>query len=268
MIDTQLLNSALSTIHEDESGRPFQSGQFDKLLVDLHVHFINEEDKYKTIFFLFEHIHRDVWNLETIIQRLAWQKELILIGSLSDEVGAQFAACDIDLFHVQYRSLFDRVAKIIGLLSGKPNTLPKSFRKLREWFTKPGNAQRIDGQLAQFVAACTWFFEMREVRDSIVHREARTLVYPMENRILFQVQENFRRKVHIPEIMFNENVVDFELYSGLMVGYLFDYLEKLSVMTRQKLNLRESKVEPRNYHGGLRFIRVWIQQLCALRIAI
>jgi hypothetical protein len=259
-MDAQLLLSALSTIHEDESGRPFSSGRFDKLLVDLHASFIQEENRYKDIFFQYEHSHKDVWNLETMIQRSAWQKWLVTSGNLPDDVVVNYIACDIDLFHVQYRSLLDRLAKIVGLLSGRPHVVPDSFRKLKEWLRKPGNSQRIDGQLAQFISSCHWFDGLREIRDSIVHRYGRTTVSLKGDKIFFQVR-GLKNDVPLPKAVFNDDLVDFELYSGLMMGYLFGYLENLAAITREKLKLKEYDVEPRNFHGGLRFIRHRIQSL-------
>ncbi len=266
-MDTQLLFSALSTIHEDESGRPFCSGHFDKVLVDLHVSFIQEENKYKGIFFQYEHSHKDVWNLQTIIQRSAWQKWLVTSGNLPSDVVVNYLACDIDLFHVQYRSLFDRLAKIIGLLSGRPHVVPDSFRKLKEWLGKSGNSQRIGPQLAQFITSCHWFDGLREIRDSIVHRYGRTLVSLKGDKIFFQVR-GLKNNVSLPKVVFNDDLVDFELYSGLMMGYLLAYLENLAAITREKLKLQEYNVELRNFHGGLRFIRPWIQSLVESQSAI
>lgn len=260
MLDRPLLDIALATIREDETGRPFRSGMFDKLLVDVHVSYIQEEDKYKNIFFLFELVHRDVWTLETIIQRTVWQKLLVSSGGLDRDVGAQYAACDVNLFHVQYRSLFDRLAKIIGLLTGRLHTMPESFRKLKEWVVKPENAQRIDGQLARFITSCHWFGDLRRIRDSIVHRHGRTGIRLQDDKVLFQVH-GLGQSVPLPKALFHENSVDFELYASLFVGYLLAYLESLAAIARQKLNLREYPGESRVYSGGLRFLRVSIRRL-------
>lgn len=267
MIDRNLLKVALSTIHEDESGRPFSSGKFYDLVTGLHVSFIEEGDRFRDTFFHFEHVHKDIWNLQTIILRLEWQKGIISRGWLDDDVGSQFAACDIGLFHVQYRSLFDRLAKIVGRLSGRPKTVPDSFRKLREWVGRPGNARRVDQQLARFVTSCDWFDDMREVRDSIVHKDGRAFVFPQENRILFQVHEGFgrRTKIHLPEIMFNESVADFELYAGLLMGYLIACLEDISAIAEQILKARRTDIESRVHHGGLRVLRSWIERVYTLK---
>lgn len=195
---------------------------------------------------------------------MEWQKSLISKGELDRLLGSRFAACDIDLFHVQYRSLFDHLAKIIGMLSGMTRSMPDSFRKLRERVDRLNAAGTIDNQLATVIRSCDWFSDMREVRDSIVHRDGRTLVFPEENRILFQVHEGFRNKVNIPEIMFNENIVDFELYAGLLAGYLIAYLEEVAELAKQRLDLRTIGWDAKSYHGGLPVIYEWIRKLCAV----
>lgn len=264
MINKQRLNFSLSTIHEDESGRLYSSGHFIDLTSDLHANVVTGNEDVRSLANYFHCVHQDVWNLETIALRMEWQKGLISRGELDKLLGSQFAACDIDLFHVQYRSLFYHLAKIIGILSTRPGTVPDSFRKLREWVSRPENSNRIADDLTRVVASCDWFTDMREVRDSIVHRDGRTLVFPEENRILFQVHEGFKNKVNIPEIMFNENIVDFELYAGLLMGYLIAYLEDVSKIAQRRLELKKIGWDAKSYHGGLRVIHEWVERVCAM----
>lgn len=264
MINKQRLTFSLSTIHEDESGRLYSAGRFIDLLNDLHTNVATGNENFSSLANYFHYVHQDVWNLETIALRMEWQKGLISRGELDKLLGSQFAACDIDLFHIQYRSLFDHLAKIIGILSGRPGTMPDSFRKLGDWVHRPENSNRIDNDLARVVASCDWFTDMREVRDSIVHRDGRTLVFPEDNRILFQVHEGFRNKVNIPEIMVNENIVDFELYAGLLAGYLISYLEDVSEIAQRRLELRKIGRDAKSYHGGLTVIYEWIERVCAI----
>jgi len=264
MINKQRLKSALTRIHEDENGRLYCSGRFIDLGSGLHLSIASGDETYGNLMRFLGEIHQDVWNLETIILRLDWQKELIAKGELNDIMGSMFSACDIDLFHVQYRSLFNRIAKIIGLLTGRPGTLPESFRRLRNWIRKPENAGRIDNDLAEFVASCDWFLELMSVRDSIVHRAGRTIVFPEKNRILFQVHEDYKKRLHIPEIMFNENVVDFELYAGMFVGYLLWYLEELSEIIERHVVMKKVGGDAQSYHSGLAMLRTWIERVCTI----
>lgn len=264
MINKQRLKASLSTIHEDETGRLYSFGHFIDLTSDLHTNVATGNENVRSLANYFHYVHRDVWNLETIALRMEWQKGLVSRGELDKLLGSQFAACDIDLLLVQYRSLFDHLAKIIGILSARPETMPDSFRKLRRWVGRPENSNRIDQDLARAVASCDWFTDVRDVRDSIVHRDGRTLVFPEDNRILFQVHEGFRNKVNIPEIMFNENIVDFELYAGLLAGYLISYLEDVSEIAQRRLELRKISWDAKSYHGGLPVIQEWIERVCAI----
>lgn len=262
MINRQRLNFSLTTIHEDESGRLYSSGRFIDLTNDLRGNVDTGGEEFRRLANYFRYIHQDVWNIETIAFRMEWQKGLISRGELDALWGSQFAACDIDLFHIQYRSLFDHIAKIVGMLSGRPETMPDSFRKLRNWVSE--NSSRIAEDLARLVISCHWFSDMREVRDAIVHRDGQTLVFPEEGRILFQVHEGFRNKVNIPEIMFNENIVDFELYAGLLAGYLIAYLEEIAELAQRRLELRKIGRDAKSYHKGLQVIHDWIGKVSAM----
>ena len=179
---------------------------------------------------LLTQVTQDLWNLETLVFRLNWQKELFSGSQLDKSLWLQFAACDIDLFHVQLRSIFDYLAKLIMFFAAKSGQVgtEMSFRELQEWLIKnPGNAKRLGVDLATVVADCHWFGLIRDVRDSIVHRGGMVLVFPEHGRILFQVNEGFRNKVHINGIMYNENVVNFELYAAILIGYLFHIISKM-----------------------------------------
>ena len=119
------------------------------------------------------HITQDIWNIETLVFRLNWQKELFSGNQLNKILWMQFAACDIDLFHVELRSVFDYLAKLIlffTVKSGEVDT-KMSFRELQQWLTRNrGNAKRLGVDLANVVADCDWFVVLRDVPDSIVHR--------------------------------------------------------------------------------------------------
>ena len=148
------------------------------------------------------HITQDIWNLETLVFRLNWQKELFSGNQLDKSLWIQFAACDVDLFHVQLRSIFDYLAKLILLFAAKSGQVDTemSFRELQEWLKRNrGNAKRLGVDLATVVADCDWFGVLRDVRDSIVHRGGMVLVFPQQGRILFQVNEGFRNRFILTE---------------------------------------------------------------------
>jgi hypothetical protein len=195
--------------------------------------------------------------------RLEWQKDLVSADNLDQILWSHFAACDIDTFHVRFRSLFDYLAGVIDLVSDKSGQIPKSFEALQNWIDKsPNNVQRMGRDLAELISSCEWFSAMREIRNLIVHRGGHTLIFPMKNRILFQVHERWNRTILVPEIMFNENVADFELYAGLLMGYLIAYLEDVSIVVHKRLGLqRRTDSDGRLYHSGLQVIHRWIEKV-------
>ena len=62
-----------------------------------------------------------------------------------------------------------------------------------------------------------------------------TLVFLEKDRILFQVQKGDQDLVRITEIMFNDNVVDFDLYAGTYFGYFIAFLEDFAVTIKKRL---------------------------------
>lgn len=259
-LNKQRLNIALSTIHKEEMGY-FSSGQFVDLMSHVHVN-VAMGAKLHELYSCLQFLHQDIWNVETIALRLVWQKDLWTRNQLDETLWMQFGAGDIDLFHVEFRSIFDYLAKIVGTISDSPGQVPHSFEKLKNWVAKShNNAQRLGKDLARVALSCEWFDDLKIVRDSIIHKGGFTLVFPVRGRILFQVHEGVNRKVLMPEIMFNENVADFELYAGLYIGYLIAYLEEVSELIYKRLNLKKVGSNAKSYHPGLRVLRDWIKQV-------
>jgi hypothetical protein len=267
MIDKQRLSVALSTIKIDADGRFYSAGDFLNLSIDLKIGIAQGGSVPAKLQEHLAYIKQDNWNLQTLCRRLDWQKRATSEGKIDDLLSSSFAACDINLFHVQFRSLFDYLAKVINLISDKPGQVPSdSFEQLYNWVERvESNRQRIGDDLARIVASCDWFKDLRGVRNSIVHFGGETVVFPETDRILFQVYDGFRnRHIHFPEIMFNENIVDFELYSGLLIGYLITCLEEVSLAIRRRLDVKHFGGDVRSYHGGLPVIRNWIEKVVSL----
>jgi hypothetical protein len=156
------------------------------------------------------------------------------------------------------------LANFIGLLSGKPKSIPDSFARLRNRVDNLKDSGTIDEPLAKMISACEWFSDMTDVRNSIVHRDGQTMVFPEDGRILFQVHAGFRNQVNLPEAMFNENIVDFELYAGLLIGYLLGYLEEVAEIANARLEMKRFSGEPKSYHGGLSIVHAWIENVASL----
>jgi hypothetical protein len=101
MINKQRLNVALKVVHKDDDGSLFYNGQFINLMNNMSINAAQGDDNLRWLLSYTSYLHQDLWNLLTIALRLDWQKGLISKGDLNDVLGSQFAACDIDLFHVQ-----------------------------------------------------------------------------------------------------------------------------------------------------------------------
>ena len=274
-LNKEWLDTALSTIHK-EGGNYFSSGQFVNLMACINssgkrnpINFVQQDnsvsgEKLRELDSYLQFVHQDIWNLETIVLRLEYHKNLWTSEQLGDELWMQFTVCDINLFHVEFRSIFDHLAKIIRYASDSPGQIPQSFNDLKKWVTKSDkNVQKLGKDLAQVVLSCGWFDDLKEVRDSIVHDGGLTFIVPKKGRILFQVidETKMNMKVCTPEIMFNNSLVDFELYAGLYFGYLLAFLEKVSGVIYKRLNLKKQFINSKSYNQGLRVLHDWINQL-------
>ena len=257
-IDRSRLQSTLSLIKHDEIGF-FTNGKFIELssLIQLEA---SKGREINQLYRLTHYISQDVWNLLTILSRLEWQKNLVMENKLDDGLWSLFVATDIYVFHSELRSIFDYIAKIIQLISNTPGKA-RSFTQLKNWVSKPENAGKIGKDLSNFVSSCHWFYDIRAIRDNLIHDGAEPLVFPSKGRILFLMRTSDYKKIMIPEIMFNENVVDFELYAGLYMAYLLIYLEEFSELVNKHLNLNKFNSMAKGYHPGLGITREWINKI-------
>ena len=262
-ININRLNCALSTIHK-ENKEMFQSGKFYELLSKVHVKASTKHSLRKLLITL-----SSIWQYlgiiyDDILQLYHWKK-LYNQKRLDKELWRRFAEINIKHFYVDYRSLFDFIAKAIGLVSDSPGQIPKkSFNDLKKWIeNNPNRVEKLGKDLADVVMSCDWFEDLKNVRDSILHKGDLVLVFPDKDKILFQIHDkNLNSKILEPKIiMNNENVAVFELYAGLYIGYLIAYLEEVSEVIISRLNLSIKKLTSKSCHGSLHIIYKWIEKV-------
>lgn len=206
-------------------------------------------------------------NAVTIVQKLAWLHERKRAGDLDDGRWFYFGASDIVAFHILLRSLFDSVALAINRTAPKRGVTPTSFADLRKALMpgseKEARTQESLGELAVPVRTCSWFEDLRQVRDDLVHHEAQTLLFLDDERILFQVHKGFNNRVLVPAVMFNDNVVDWTLYSALMMARLMVFLNRFADAVFAVLpQLRDSQIgRTSSSHPGYSVLRGGITQL-------
>jgi hypothetical protein len=253
------LKLALSTFHE-ENGELYCSSQFINLLADIRL----TQDKIHNAGRIISnlcYLIEDYFILETLIARLSEQKRLCNQGQLPQTLWMLYASCDIELFHVTLRSLFDYLARMIRSMAETPDVGPESFEQYRNWANRsPTNTKKVGPGFTRIMNDCKWFTDIRASRTTIVHDGGHTLVFPEPNRILFQIDAGARNAVFIPELMFNPNIVDFEKYGGMLFGYVIAYLESFASFVHKRLKLKRAGVgDAKHQHFGNAVIKEWIQ---------
>ena len=211
-----ILKEAHNLLHSDEKGS-YWSGQFVDMHAKLHLARFKDgalESTYQGML----NVNQDMWNACTLIYRLEWLRNLAIKDESAAPLWREFASVDIEHFHVELRSILDYVANILGNLARKPKQVRSgSFRELYQWLDKnPGNRASLGEEATELVSSASWYYELRDIRDAILHHGASTLVFgsPTDG-VLFQVHSGFQGRINIDTLMWNENVVDFQLYAGL-----------------------------------------------------
>jgi hypothetical protein len=187
VIDLKDIQSVRSQFGMDEEGC-FWSGEFILLLGDLVVASARHKNEILTqILQKHRYILQDLSNLGMVLFKLEWIRSHAQNNDSLKSLWFQFATTDIDYFHVEFRSIFDYVAKIIGDITNKPGQITDSFHRLQERLNKPGNRARLGEELANLVESVDWFPDIQGLRDSMIHMGAFTLVFlDPEEGILFQ----------------------------------------------------------------------------------
>jgi len=213
-------------------------------------------------------INQDVWNVCTLITRMEWFRTLAIKGrSMPSFSWILFTSVDIEHFHVELRSILDYVATILGNLAERPKQVRSgSFRALYQWLEKDQrNVAKLGNEASVLVVSAPWYRELRGIRDSILHYGAHTIVFGApKDGIHFQVHSGLKRLINVDSLMWNENVVDFQLYAGLYVARTLVFLEELGRFVAARIP-KWPPGEPgtrANYHG-FTILRNWMTRLLA-----
>ena len=263
-INKNRLKTALITIHKDKEGY-FLLSKFIDLSCLVHVNIAMGTDLHDLGSNL-SFINQDISNIMMIVFRLKWLNDLWTRDDIDNTLWMKFSECDISFFHIKFRSLFDHLAKIVASISDTPKQIKiASFERLKNWLKKSDdNVKKLGNDLAQFVLSCEWFDSIKQVRESIVHHGDFPLVFLVKRRILFNLYKKIKKRERnfLPKIlMYNNNVVDFELYGGLYIGYLIAYLEEFSKLAYPRLSLKRIGGDSRAGLLGLQLVKEWIEQL-------
>lgn len=242
--DRQAAEGLLQAICRADDGY-YTSSAFDRLLVVAHIARASSEADhfpYRHLVEVAEHFN----HLITLVSKISWLADRRAAGELDDITWMYFCASDILTFYTVMRSLFDEVSAIAARVSKKKGVVPdKDFHRLREWTKKNVRSDEALGRLlAESIRGCDWFNELRDIRDDLVHRSARTIVFLERNRVLFQVHVGLSPRIFIPSVMFNANVVDFPSYSALLMARTATFLEQFArAPARSLIRLADQKAD-------------------------
>jgi hypothetical protein len=258
-IDKKELELSLS-LFKTEDGLTQLSGEMD--IVNASIVLESSQTRSSDMLYFarfFRYLSQDFWNIYTILHRLKWEKTLWETGEIPDTFWMTYAQTDINQFHVEFRSSMDYLAKIIRGLPPKPWQSPGSYYDLLEWITNKENQTKLDTDVLQIIKNTQWFKDLRELRDLSVHKGGFSLVFGTKGNITFQTYDGWQEQVRIPEIMYNENIVDFELYSGLYVGYLLALFEKLCIRISKLYEFKYRPLGAYTTHFGLEYVKRLIE---------
>jgi hypothetical protein len=259
-IDKKRLKGVLSTFLPNAEEGYDCSSEFVKLSSNVKDNVSWGLEEFRELNRYFRYIDHVIHNIETVIEKLEWERGLFDKDQLGRWEWVQFSEVDIDIFHVYMRSIFDYLAKIIQIVSDHPKSVSEehSFNELQNWLVdKDGehqekNVKMLGSDLASLVLSVDWFKSIKNVRDNIVHRGADTMAFAEEGMIPFQVNKDAEYLISFPEIKFNENLIDFELYAGVYFGYLLAFLEEASKVIEKRLPPRKSAYGVGNPHKWYR----------------
>ena len=194
------LKEAINLIHSDEK-RYYWAGRFVDTCAQAHITRFRD-NSLEPIFQEMQKIQQDIWNVCALVTRMEWFRTLAIQDkALNDSFYWNlFTTVDIEHFHVELRSILDYTANILVSIAPKPGQVKKkSFDKLYHWLQKKPHHEDILGKEAsKLVLSVPWYSELRDIRNSVLHSGAFTLVYGSPNDgILFQVHSGFKRLINI-----------------------------------------------------------------------
>lgn len=210
----------------------------------------------------------DLGNMVAIVDRLNWlQVQLDTSTDSGRDKWMRYGSLDIDMFQVECRSLMDYLNDAACAAAKAPGQIrARSMRRLLEKLRSASKGEsikkRLGADLSDAVLKCEdWFWMIRAVRDGLVHEGTETMVFGDPTRILFQVHrgwDNCITEANLPIAMFNENVVDFAIYSGFVFGRLIAFADELASVIIKSVPLQPPGAKW--LMPGLDIVEDWMQR--------
>lgn len=211
-------------------------------------------------------ISQDIWNVCTLAARLEWFSGQVIANDSfqSSVLWSLSAGLDIELFNIELRSILDYAARILGDMANQKGTVPdKSFADLYGWLQKNPrmNTYSLGEEATTLVLSASWYSELRAIRTAIIHHGAHVLVFGPKPGIHFLLVDEFKPLMNWGPLMWNENLVDFELYAGLYFARTLVFLEGLGQLLVARIPNQLTEPQARANFIGLGILKQWISRI-------
>jgi len=261
------LNEARRLFHKDDEGKLVLQGEFVDYSVDSSLGVQTGQATACGAAVIAQNLQYITWdlvNLGLILQRMEWLTSLASDGHLDEGKWRRFLSLDIEHFFIEIRSILDYAAPCISAAADQLGCVPpNSFNDIRNWLDKnPGNYKRLGADLVSLVESASFFPELKQVRDTIVHRGGLTLVFGKpQDGIRFQVHKGFNPLVITRSDAHNSNVVDFRLYGSLLLENLLVFVEQLAQALAHRVPVQHYGVgSARLLVGGWEVVLEWFDR--------
>lgn len=253
--------------HDD---RWFIWGEFERLWLSCHLGRAMGRADLSDLYQHITAVHTRVRDLRTIAFKLDWMRQLRGAEQLPQEWWMYFAASDVVSFLTNVRSLFDHLAGAMADVANTPGRVAhRSFHGLLKWLSSSSERrQELNPALADIVqSAAEWFWQVRRLRDRLIHHDALPLVFPGESfpgspAIGVQVYEGLDHLLPSDSsLMLNDNVVDFRRLAAAVTARIHVLLEETAIVMRGGVNSDISASGGESYHPGLGTLADWTDEL-------
>jgi hypothetical protein len=256
-----------AAIQWDADG-PYLWGEFERLLAAA----LMARDRSDTYAQLYRHLRAvqnrltDIRTIVTKLTKLDWMNGLRTTGELDDDDWMFFATSDVVAFLANTRGLLDHLAWSYRVSSAHPNQVSGSFRKLRASLVNDEHSP-LDGNLPpgvpDLVRSCEWFESLRDTRDGLLHRDAKTLIFPGSDGITVALYGGGVMLPEGPGLVRDNDIVDFENMAAGVSARLHELLEESSAAIAAHIGLGEDSLPGWSRHPGLCVVAHWTQAYLA-----
>ena len=267
--DLNILKETLGCIHSSDELGYYLTSRFYDGYIRLRIHMIQTKDAgLQSTHKAMSDINQDIWNICTLVSRMEWFRNLAIIDQWAEKnpiLWNQFTSLDIEHFYIELRSVLDYIATALSGLAIRPKQTPTSFDDLSKWLVgknSDDHKKKLGTDGVSIVESASWYPEIRRIRDSILHYGSNAFVFGGPNDgILFQVFHGRNKFIIQEPLMWNENVVDFQLYASLYFARIFILLGRLGDLICSRVPEVKGLSNARNNYRGIDILADWINRL-------